>query len=98
MIQIDDVTAVLVDVSILEKYTRKLPELIDAYKLELAKKGWTSYQPYTDGYTLKYGIVKNKLIEEYDQLLSEAAGLFFEFSDALEEISKYGENKEGLCQ
>jgi len=86
MSNIDDLQAVLVDLSVLEKYSRKLSGLIDQYKEEIEKKGWTCYKPYTDGYTLKYGIAKNELIEEYDQFLNEASGLYFQYSQILKDL------------
>jgi len=86
MSNLDDLQAVLVDLSVLEKYSRKLSDLIDQYKKELEKQGWTAYQPYTDGFTLKYGIVKNELIQEYDQFLNEASGLYFQYSRILKDL------------
>jgi len=86
MSNLDDLQAVLVDLTVLEKYARKLPELIDEYKDELEKTGWTCYKPYTDGFTLKYGIAKNELIQEYDQFLNEASGLYFQYSQILKDM------------
>ena len=88
MSNLDDLQAVLVDLSVLEKYARKLPELIDQYKEELATRGWTTYEPYTDGFTLKYVIAKNQLIQEYDQFLNEVTRLYFQYSQVLKEIQK----------
>ncbi len=91
MEHIDDLTAVLIDLPILKKYSSQLPELIDEYKAELEKCGWKTYKPYTDGVNLKYGVAKSDLLEAYEQLLCQAAGLYVDFKQVLSELKQYEE-------
>ncbi len=91
MKDIDDLKAVLIDLPILKKYSSRLPELIEAYQYELNRQGWKTYKPYIDGIDLKYGVAKNELLEAYDQLLSQAAGLYVDFKQLLEQLQQYDE-------
>lgn len=91
MEHIDDLSAAIIDIPILEHYSSHLPELINAYKRELKQRGWKSYRPYTDGVSLKYGIVKSDMLEAYEELLCKAAGLYMDFNEILKRIQQHDE-------
>ncbi len=88
---IDDLSAALIDIPILEKYSSCLPALIKDYKLELQQRGWKTYKPYIDGEHLKYGIAKSELLEAYEELLCKTAGLYRDFSEILKKIQQHDE-------
>ena len=89
MDHLDDLSAAIIDIPILEKYSSHLSELIQSYKQELKKRGWKSYKPYTDGVNLKYGIVKSDLLEAYEELLCKTAGLYMDFNSILQRIQQH---------
>jgi len=91
MEHIDDLSAALIDIPILEKYSSNLPELIKDYKRELEQRGWKTYKPYTDGVNLKYGIAKSDLLEAYEELQCKAAGLHMDFNEILLKIQQHEE-------
>ncbi|HKK65977.1 MAG TPA: hypothetical protein VJ967_08995 [Clostridia bacterium] len=91
MEHIDDLSAAIIDIPILEKYSSHLPELINNYKRELQRRGWKTYKPYTDGEHLKYGIAKSDLLEAYEELQCKAAGLYMDFNAILQKIQQHDE-------
>jgi len=91
MEHIDDLSAALIDIPILEKYSSHLPGLIKNYKKELEQRGWKTYKPYTDGVNLKYGIAKSDLLEAYEELQCKAAGLYMDFNEILLKIQQHEE-------
>ncbi|MFO7729624.1 MAG: hypothetical protein R6V86_02560 [Spirochaetia bacterium] len=92
MEHLDDLSAAIIDIPILEKYSSHLPKLINEYKRELEQRGWKTYKPYTDGVNLKYGIAKSDLLEAYEELQCKAAGLYMDFSEILLKIQKHDES------
>ena len=91
MENIDDLSAAIIDIPILEKYSSHLSELVSEYKRELQQRGWKTYKPYTDGEHLKYGIAKSELLEAYEELLCKTAGLYRDFSEILRKIQQRDE-------
>ena len=89
MDHIDDLSAAIIDIPILEKYSSHLSELIKRYKQELNQRGWKSYKPYTDGVNLKYGIGKSEVLEAYEELLCKTAGLYMDFNAILQRIQQH---------